>query len=156
MSTVNQINKGGTMHDIGATYDNLDNKIAETYATIEALNALDSKIKALEDRVRIAFDAEGFDLQQLTPGIGYPASYEAAINAKNNAIQRKLQIDNEVAVAKAEAEKLLVAAKAEAEANKLREQALTPAILEKMWIEKWDGALPIYGQVPTLFRDISK
>lgn len=51
MSTVNQINKGGTMHDIGATYDNLDNKIVETYATIEALNALDSKIKALEDRV---------------------------------------------------------------------------------------------------------
>lgn len=67
-----------------------------------------------------------------------------------------MQVDNEVAVAKAEAEKLLVAARAEAEANKLREQALTPAILEKMWIEKWDGKLPVYGQVPTIFKDISK
>ena len=42
------------------------------------------------------------------------------------------------------------------EANQLREQALTPAILEKMWIEKWDGKLPVYGQVPTIFKDISK
>ena len=112
--------------------------------------------KSLEDRVREAFDAEGFDLQQLTPGIKYPESYEQAINAKNKAIQDKLKVENEVAVAKAEAEKTLVKAKAEAEANKLREQALTPAILEKMWIEKWDGKLPVYGQVPTIFKDISK
>ena len=27
---------------------------------------------------------------------------------------------------------------------------------EKMWIEKWDGKLPVYGQVPTIFKDISK
>ena len=25
-----------------------------------------------------------------------------------------------------------------------------------MWIEKWDGKLPVYGQVPTIFKDISK
>lgn len=112
--------------------------------------------RSLEERVRAVFDAEGFDLQQLTPGIGYPASYEEAINAKNKAVQDKLKVENEVAVAKAQAEKLLVAARAEAEANKLREQALTPAILEKMWIEKWDGRLPTYGTVPTLFRDITK
>lgn len=112
--------------------------------------------KSFEDKVRVALEAEGFELQQLTPGIKYPESYEQAINAKNKAIQDKLKVENEVAVAKAEAEKTLVKAKAEAEANKLREQALTPAILEKMWIEKWDGELPVYGQVPTIFKDISK
>lgn len=98
--------------------------------------------KSFEDRVRAAFEAENFELQQLTPGIRYPKSYEDAIDAKNRAVQQKLQVENEVAVAKAEAEKILVKAKAEAEANKLREQALTPAILQKMWIEQWDGQLP--------------
>ena len=34
--------------------------------------------------------------------------------------------------------------------------ALTPAVLEQMWIEKWDGHLPQYGAVPTLFKDITK
>lgn len=112
--------------------------------------------KSFEDKVRSALEIEGFTLEQLTPGIKYPASYEAAIDAKNKAVQQKLQVENEVAVAKAEAEKLLVAARAEAEANRLREQALTPAILEKMWIEKWDGSLPTYGTVPQLFKDITK
>jgi predicted nuclease with TOPRIM domain len=46
MSIVNQINKSGTVHDIGATYDNLDNKITETYATKVALTALQESIEA--------------------------------------------------------------------------------------------------------------
>lgn len=53
---------------------------------------------------------------------------------------------------KAEAEKKVVAAQAEAEANKLRTQALTPLILKQQWIEKWDGKLPVYGSLPTLFK----
>ena len=71
-------------------------------------------------------------------------------------IQEAQKAQNEVAVAEAQAKKLIVAAQAEKEANELRNQALTPAVLEKMWIEKWDGKLPVYGQTPTLFRDISK
>lgn len=109
-----------------------------------------------DNKVREELALEGFILERLTPGISYPKSYEDAINAKNKAIQDKLTVENEVAVAKAEAEKTLVKAEAEAKANKLREQALTPAILEKMWIEKWDGKLPMYGTVPTMFKDISK
>lgn len=126
------------------------------YTAEEIVSNRSAVDKSLEDRVRESFNKEGFILEQLTPGIAYPKSYEEAINAKNKAVQEKLRIDNEVEVAKAEAEKLLVAARAEAEANKLREQALTPAILEKMWIEAWDGKLPVYGAVPTIFKDISK
>lgn len=40
--------------------------------------------------------------------------------------------------------------------NSAIQQALTPEILEKMWIEKWNGVLPVYGQTPTLFKDITK
>lgn len=46
MSIVNQISKSGTIHDIGATYDNLDNKITETYATKEELSALQESLNA--------------------------------------------------------------------------------------------------------------
>ena len=104
----------------------------------------------------MALAIEGFHLEQLTPGIKYPKSYEDAIDAKNKAIQQKLQVENEVAVVEAQARKTIIAAEAEKKANELRQQALTPAILEKMWIEKWDGKLPVYGQVPTIFKDISK
>lgn len=112
--------------------------------------------KAFDNHVREAFAKECFVLEQLTPGISYPKSYEDAINAKNKAIQDEMRVSNEVKVAEANAKKLLVAAEAEAKANQLKQQALTPQILEKMWIEKWDGKLPVYGEVPTLFRNITK
>ena len=111
---------------------------------------------AFDNKVREAFGKENFLLEQLTPGISYPKSYEEAINAKNKAIQDEMRVTNEVKVAEANAKKQLVAAQAEAEANRLKQQALTPQILEKMWIEKWDGKLPVYGTVPSMFKDISK
>ena len=119
--------------------------------------------KSFDEYVRNAFLKESFVLEQLTPGISYPKSYEDAINAKNKAIQDEMRIANEVKVAEAEAKKAeaeakkrIVAAQAEAEANRLRTQTLTPQVLEKAWIDKWDGRLPHYGQVPTLFKDITK
>lgn len=116
----------------------------------------DSIENAIERYLTTALLRENFQLEQLTSGLKYPETIVKAVNAKNEAIQRAQQAQNEVAVAEANAKKLLVAAQAEAEANRLKQQALTPQILEKMWIEKWDGKLPVYGQVPTLFRDISK
>lgn len=75
---------------------------------------------------------------------------------KNKVVQDELRAQNEVRLAEAQAKKLIVQAEAEKQANELKTKALTPAILEQMWIEKWDGKLPVYGQVPTLFKDITK
>lgn len=113
--------------------------------------------KAFDEQVRTAFAKEGFQLEQLTPGITYPKSYEDAINAKNKAIQDEMRIQNEVAVAEANAKKVLVQAQAEAEANRLKTQALTPAILEKMWIEKWSGNVPevITNGNTSVFHDLN-
>lgn len=116
----------------------------------------DSIEKAIETYLAADLLKENFQLEQLTSGLQYPQIIVDAVNQKNKAIQEAQKAENEVKVAEAQAKKLIVAAQAEAEANRLKQQALTPQILEKMWIEKWDGKLPVYGQVPTLFRDISK
>lgn len=116
----------------------------------------DSIESAIERYLAADLLRENFQLEQLTSGLKYPAVIVEAVNAKNKAIQEAQKAQNEVAVAEANAKSLLVAAQAEAEANRLKQQALPPQILEKMWIEKWDGKLPQYGQVPTLFKDITK
>lgn len=53
---------------------------------------------------------------------------------------------------------MLVQARAEREANELKSVSLTPAILKKMWIEKWDGSVPqvVTGGNNSTFIDISK
>lgn len=120
------------------------------------INHRDSIESAIENYLNRDLVKEGFQLEQFTSGLQCPEEISKSVIAKTNTIQLAQTAENEVRIAEANAKKLLVAAQAEAEANKLKQQALTPQILEKMWIEKWDGKLPVYGQVPTIFKDISK
>ena len=124
------------------------------YTTDEIVSNRDMVEKAIEAHLSKALLKENFQLEQLTSGLKYPQSIVNAVNAKNAAIQKAQKAQNELAVVKAEAEKKVVAAQAEAEANKLRTQALTPLILKQQWIDKWDGKLPVYGSLPTLFKGI--
>lgn len=108
---------------------------------------------------------EGFVINQFTSNLIYPDSFKNAINAKNNAVQQALMAENKVKTAEAEAkikiataegnaQSLLVQSRAEAEANQLKQKTLTSLLIQQQFIDKWDGALPTYGTVPQLFKDI--
>ena len=110
---------------------------------------------------------EGFIVNQFTSNLVYPETFKAAIEAKNNAVQAALRAENEVKTAEAQAkikvataegnaQALLTSAKAEAEANRMKQQTLTPLLIQLEYVQKWDGKLPVYGEVPQLFRNIQK
>ncbi len=110
---------------------------------------------------------EGFIVNQFTSNLVYPETFKAAIEAKNNAVQAALRAENEVKTAEAQAkikvataegnaQALLTSAKAEAEANRLKQATLTPLLIQLEYVQKWDGKLPVYGEVPQLFRTIQK
>jgi regulator of protease activity HflC (stomatin/prohibitin superfamily) len=116
-----------------------------------------SNRQIFENKVRAKLDAdllkEGFIINQLTSNLGYPETFKKAIEAKNNAVQTALTAENQVKTAEAQAkikvataegnaQAMLATAKAEAESNKMKQSTLTPMLLQQMWIEKWDGALP--------------
>jgi len=109
--------------------------------------------------------SEGFVVNQFTSNLIYPESFKNAINAKNNAVQAALMAENKVKQAEAEAkikvataegnaQALLTQAKAEAEANRMKQSTLTPLLLQQQFVEKWNGVLPVYGQVPQLFKSL--
>lgn len=118
----------------------------------------DSIEKATESYLAKQLEREGFQLEQMTSGLKYPQSIVDAVIAKSKAIQDAQKVQNELAVVKAEAEKVLVKARAEKEANELKSQALTPQILQQMWIDKWNGTVPtvITGGNTSTFLDLSK
>jgi regulator of protease activity HflC (stomatin/prohibitin superfamily) len=98
---------------------------------------------------------EGFIINQFTSNLIYPETFKKAIEAKNNAVQSALTAENGVKKAEAEArikmataegnaQALLTNARAQAESNRLRQQTITPLLLQQMWIDKWDGKLPQY------------
>ena len=117
---------------------------------ISSRQEFDAKVReALEKQLA----PEGFILSQFTSNLLYPESFKKAINAKNNAVQSALMAENKVKQAEAEAkikvataegdaEAMLTNAKAEAESNRLKQQTLTPMLLQQLWIEQWDGKLP--------------
>lgn len=132
-----------------------------------------SNRKVYEDSVRrvllTQLNKEGFDIQQITIAgkISVPQSLEQAINSKITAVQNAQRAENEKQQTIAEAQKqiesargdsasTIIRARAEAEANRLKQQSLTPLLVQKEMIDKWNGALPQYGTVPQLFRDVTK
>ena len=108
---------------------------------------------------------EGFTINQFTSNLIYPETFKKSIEAKNNAVQAALRAENEVKTAEAQAkikvatadgnaQAMLTSAKAEAEANRLKQQTITPMLLQLEWINKWDGKLPVYGQAPMLYKPV--
>lgn len=110
--------------------------------------------KAIETYLRNQLKKEHFELGPLTTGLQYPKSIVEAVNAKTKAIQDAQRAENELAVTEAEAKKKVISARAEAEAYELKTRALSPLVIQQMFIDKWDGKLPVYGQVPTMFKSI--
>jgi regulator of protease activity HflC (stomatin/prohibitin superfamily) len=99
---------------------------------------------------------EGFVYQQLTSNIEPPPSLKDAIDAKNKTIQESMQAENKVRQAEADAKVRKIKADAEKYENDMKSSALSSLIIQQMFIEKWDGKLPVYGETPTMFKDINK
>lgn len=66
------------------------------------------------------------------------------LKAETEAKQKSVQAQAEQDAARIEAETRLIEAEAEKKANDLLNQSLTNDILQKTWIEKWNGIMPTY------------
>lgn len=103
---------------------------------------------AVEESVRSAI-GENYHVNVVAvvlTNIDFSDAFELAVEEKMIAEQNKLKADYEnqtkVAQAQAEADAKIIAAEAEAKANELLEQSITDKILEKAYLDKWNGVLP--------------
>lgn len=106
--------------------------------------------------IRENFPKEYFELEQIViTNIGFSPEFEKELEAKQLATQTALKEQNQleavkfqqqqnIEVAKAGAEKARLDYAAETEKLRLQKEQITPAILQKAWIDRWDGKLPTY------------
>lgn len=136
------------------------------YTTDEVTSRREEFEEKVQNYLLAELEKEGFHLEMLTSGLKYPDMIVAAIDAKNQAVQKAMEIENKlkqteaearikITNAKATADALVINAKGEAEANRLRQQSLTQLLVQQQFIEKWNGQLPTYGTVPQLFKGIT-
>jgi regulator of protease activity HflC (stomatin/prohibitin superfamily) len=93
----------------------------------------------------------GVNIQQfgLIGSLRPPQALLEAVNAKTQAIQKSIQVENEVRAAQAEAKKKIAIAEGEAAANRALATSLEPRLLEwerlkimREQINKWNGKMP--------------
>ena len=95
-----------------------------------------------------------------------PKSIQEQVDAKIKADQIAQKKESELRQTEADAAKRIADAQGIAEAKRIaadaarydyeqRKQTLTPLLVQQQFIDKWDGTLPVYGEVPTLFKQVS-
>ena len=110
-----------------------------------------------ENTVRERFVAQvkpkGFMLTQLTSNLTPPPALVESITLKNRAVQNAqteenkvkisiAQANQKIAVARGDSAQLVIRAQSEARAYELQQRNLTPELLRKMYLDKWNGKLP--------------
>lgn len=125
------------------------------YTTDEIVSNREKFEDDVQKTLAKVLENEGFHLEQLTSGLKYPQTIVDAVNSKNKAVQEAMRVENELRVAEAQAKKLIVQAEAEKKANELKQQSLTPLLIQQQFIEKWNGSTPLYGSSPTFFKNVN-
>lgn len=122
--------------------------VLSTHKAMDIIANRQDMSPAVEEAIRSAIGEEYFVnvTAVVLTNIDFSDQFETAVEDKMIAEQAKLkaEYENETKIAKAEAEAKakVTAAEAEAKANELLKQTLTDAILEEMFLDKWDGKLP--------------
>lgn len=141
------------------------NEIASTM-TVEQIYGAQKEhfIQLVNEKVKKEAAETGIEIDKiyLVGSFDLPESVVNSINSKIQASQNAMKVENEVATARAEAQKTIVEAQArgqqilinaesQAKANKILAESLTPEFVSYQAILKWNGQLPKFsgsGAVP--------
>lgn len=121
------------------------NTVASTM-TVEQLygSGKEQFMKEVNDMVRNNSIKDGLEVDKvyLIGSFRLPDSVINSINSKIQASQNAMKVENEVATAKAEAQKTIINATATASANLIVSKSLTAEFLQYQALQKWNGQLP--------------
>lgn len=150
--------------------------IYEAYRTCANMYTSDSLMSSrvqfesdVRNRLNESLMSEGFIVEEFTSQIIPPQSLKDMIDAKNIAVQAALKAENEVKEAEANAKIVIAKAKGEADALKIKADgeayynktiaaSISQQLIQKEWIEKWNGELPstMAGQSSNLLLGTGK
>jgi len=103
-------------------------------------------IEKTTDTIQKEFFSKGILVEKIywTGDMRLPMKIKEALDKKIESIQRSEQRENELREALAQAQ--IDKAKAQGQADKIRLEStqLRPLMIQKMWIDKWNGSVPTY------------
>lgn len=130
--------------------------VSARYTASELITERASVKKEVVENLRERVQKDGrYTIQDVAiTNFSFSAAFNQAIEAVQIANQNIAKAKQELETTKVEAEKRIAEAQAAAESQRLQQQTLTPELLQKQAIEKWDGKLPVYSTGGNTFFNI--
>lgn len=104
--------------------------------------------KRVEAKIKIAFENRGLELLAFSSNLDFSAKVKAKIDSRNEVNTNVSVLDQQIV----EQRKRNELAELKAQENLILSKGLTPQLLQKMWIEKWQGVT--YGNEPFILKNI--
>lgn len=107
----------------------------------------------VEAIVRESFKASGLELKTFSANLDFTDKVKAKIDSRNEVNTNISVLDQQIM----EQRKRNELAALKAQENIILSKGITPEILKQQFIDKWDGATPLYGTMPvSLFKTVDK
>lgn len=100
--------------------------------------------ETVQDLVKKEFEAKGLELMTFSAQLNFSEKVTAKIDSRNEVNTNITVLDQKIAEQKKqnELEELIK------QQNLIRSQGITPQLLQQAFIDKWNGATPLYGNMP--------
>lgn len=99
----------------------------------------------LQSIIKKSFEGKGLELITFSANLDFSDKVKAKIDSRNEVNTNMSVLDQQIIEQKKKNELALL----RAEENKIISTGLTPQLIQQMFIEKWDGKTPLYGNMPT-------
>ncbi len=147
----------GAMQDISGhiTVDSILNNLPAYEASVRS--------RLVDKFLKEGFLMDGYNIlsmpRPVDPNLATAINQKIIAKQNSETAKQQLQItiaeaNKKIAEAKGDSASLVTNAAGEAKANQLRQATLTENLLRQQMLDKWDGKLPVYGTIPTMFKDV--
>lgn len=106
----------------------------------------------VQSKVKDEFLRKGLELMTFSCQLDFSDKVKARIDTRNEVNTNVSVIDQQIIEQKKRNELALL----KAEENKILSSGITPQLLQREFIEKWNGATPIYGSAPFFIKSVDK
>lgn len=119
------------------------------------IDADDDTRKAVQRKVTAQQELELAQIEQKTANVQAQKDKEVAlVQAEQNKETAEIEAEQAKIKAEGQAEALMIKAQAEASANELIAESLTPELIEKQKIDKWNGDVPMVSGASNAIVDV--
>ena len=154
-------NEKKSLGEINNSY--LKEVVAHSYSTAAGTFSSDSLVSnknAFEIEVNKILASKmgeiGLILKNTNSNLEIPQKIKDIIALRSQSLQNAILAEDKMKQAEAEAEIQLLEARTKSKEDSLKNSAMTNLAIQKMFIEKWDGKLPVYGDTPKIYKNITE